>query len=100
MITCDIVKDLQPLYADGFASKESREAVRHHLAGCRECRRFYSEIGIRPASPPSSVKESKSKYLQLAKRLRQRTALMIGGAVIALCAAGALSILIKGDIKA
>ncbi len=39
--TCDVVTDLYPLYKDGLASADSREAIKEHLKECEECRNFY-----------------------------------------------------------
>ena len=37
-ISCDIIKDLLPLYHDGVCSNESRLIIEEHLAGCDSCR--------------------------------------------------------------
>ena len=36
-MTCDIIRDLLPLYAEGLASADSAAAVREHLDGCERC---------------------------------------------------------------
>ena len=40
-LTCDMITDLYPLYRDGLASSDSREAIRDHLKECEDCRNFY-----------------------------------------------------------
>lgn len=37
-ISCEIIKDLLPLYHDGVCSKESRAAVEEHLSHCESCK--------------------------------------------------------------
>ena len=37
MITCDIVQDLLPLYADGQASEASRQLIHEHIQQCEGC---------------------------------------------------------------
>lgn len=37
-VTCEIIRDLLPLYCDGVCSEESRELIRTHLHGCDKCR--------------------------------------------------------------
>ncbi len=37
-ISCEIIKDLLPLYHDGVCSKESRSAVEEHLSDCESCK--------------------------------------------------------------
>lgn len=36
-ITCDVIRDLLPLYADDVCSPGSRELVETHLYSCRDC---------------------------------------------------------------
>ncbi|MDO5558593.1 MAG: zf-HC2 domain-containing protein [Oscillospiraceae bacterium] len=36
-ITCDIVRDLLPLYHDGVCSQDSRQLVEEHLSSCERC---------------------------------------------------------------
>ena len=37
-ISCDIIKDLLPLYHDSICSEESKNAVEEHLKCCESCR--------------------------------------------------------------
>ena len=37
-LSCEIVRDLLPLYCDNACSEESRQAVEGHLQGCAGCR--------------------------------------------------------------
>jgi uncharacterized protein YpmB len=37
--TCDIIKDLLPLYLDNVCSEDSKRAVEEHIATCENCRR-------------------------------------------------------------
>ena len=36
-ITCDLIRDLLPLYRDGVCSDESKEIIREHLKSCENC---------------------------------------------------------------
>ena len=40
-LTCDMVTDLYPLYKDGLASPDTKEAIKEHLRECDACRNFY-----------------------------------------------------------
>ncbi|MBQ6262078.1 MAG: zf-HC2 domain-containing protein [Clostridia bacterium] len=40
-LTCDMVTDLYPLYKDGLASPDTRDAIKEHLKECDDCRNFY-----------------------------------------------------------
>lgn len=37
-VSCEIIKDLLPLYHDGVCSKESRAIIEEHLLECDSCR--------------------------------------------------------------
>lgn len=37
-ISCEIIKDLLPLYHDGVCSKDSKDMVEEHLQQCESCR--------------------------------------------------------------
>lgn len=37
-ISCEIIRDLLPLYMDGVCSEESRKAVDEHVRDCEKCR--------------------------------------------------------------
>lgn len=39
-VTCEIIEDLLPLYADNVCSEQSRRAVTEHLRACEKCRRL------------------------------------------------------------
>ena len=55
-ISCEICRDLIPLVQDSAASDDSRSAVLHHIAECRQCRALYSaELDL------SDVRESEPK---------------------------------------
>lgn len=43
-ISCDVIKDLLPLYYDQVCSSESRKIVEEHIAGCSNCRMELEKI--------------------------------------------------------
>ena len=43
-ITCEIVKDLLPLYVDDVLSEDSRMLVEEHIDGCSECRSYCEKL--------------------------------------------------------
>lgn len=43
-ISCDIAKDLIPLYIDGVLSKDSEDAVKEHLDGCKDCQKLIDNV--------------------------------------------------------
>jgi len=44
-ISCEIIKDLLPLYYDGVCSSESRALVEEHLAECDNCKSELLSMG-------------------------------------------------------
>lgn len=50
-ITCDIIKDLLPLYAEDLASGDTRKLVDDHLCGCDSCTKELVAIQKTPKVP-------------------------------------------------
>ena len=54
-LSCDIIRDLLPLYAEALASEDSRGAVEEHLCDCEECRsaleQLKSPVRVLPEEP-------------------------------------------------
>lgn len=44
MKTCNLVKDLIPLYVEELANEDSAELVKNHITECAECRSYYEMI--------------------------------------------------------
>lgn len=45
-VSCEVIKDLLPLYYDDVCSPESRKLVDEHLQTCKECTEALADIGI------------------------------------------------------
>ncbi|WMJ83745.1 DUF3955 domain-containing protein [Oscillospiraceae bacterium LTW-04] len=45
-ITCEVVRDLLPLYHDNVCSKDSRKIIEDHLSTCPQCRAELAQIDI------------------------------------------------------
>ena len=43
-VTCDVIKDLMPLYVDDVLSNDSQKLVEEHIAECDKCRELYKKI--------------------------------------------------------
>ena len=55
-MTCEVIRDLLPLCADGVASEESRAAVEEHIRTCDECRTLYESM-CKPVEAQEAPKE-------------------------------------------
>ena len=51
-LSCDIIRDLLPLYAEELASEDSQAAVREHLETCEECRSAFTDMKKSPVIIP------------------------------------------------
>ena len=43
-ISCDIIRDLLPLYKDSVCSSATKDMVEDHLSGCEGCREYYEQM--------------------------------------------------------
>ena len=59
-ITCSVIKDLLPLYADGVVSEDTRRIVAEHLENCADCRKIYESMTSQVAIPIESAKPLKN----------------------------------------
>lgn len=90
-MTCEIVKDLIPMYVDKTASEETSEAVRAHIKTCSDCRDFCrfcraAEDKLRYVKNDNiahfikekeAANEIEEKYASLSKKLKRRKTLHI-----------------------
>ena len=44
MLTCEVIKDLLPLYVDDVLSDDSHALVEAHIASCKECKRYHDRL--------------------------------------------------------
>jgi Predicted integral membrane protein len=58
--SCEIIKDLLPLYHDGVCSKESGIAVEEHLSHCESCKAEFNAIdeGLAVNTAEQNLKEA------------------------------------------
>ena len=61
-ISCNIIKDVLPLYLDGVVSEDTRQMVEEHLETCESCRKEASALKqdvVLPASKSVRIAETK-----------------------------------------
>lgn len=81
-ISCEVVRDLLPLYADDAVSDASRVLVEAHLEACESCRKVLEHCRAQVKIPPESTAAPLKK---VKRRQIRRIALAVLAAVI--CAA-------------
>lgn len=77
-LSCNIIKDLLPLYAEGMVSEDSREVVKEHLCGCAPCRDALAQLR-QETIVPSQTDTTPLAHLQ--EKIRRRRN---GAAVLAI----------------
>ncbi len=60
-ISCEIVRDLLPLYADDAVSDASRALVEAHLEACENCRKVLENCRAQVKIPPESTADPLKK---------------------------------------
>lgn len=72
IITCKVIEDLLPLYADGICSEDSRTVVEHHTAVCPECKAKMEAMTVKiekrekKATIDNPFKKVRNHYIKLA----------------------------------
>ncbi|MFZ7121833.1 MAG: zf-HC2 domain-containing protein [Eubacteriaceae bacterium] len=70
-LSCDIIKDLLPLYHDDVCSVESHIIIEEHLRECEECKTFLQNIDNDYFVKEDNRKEDQIRYKSL-KRLKKK----------------------------
>ena len=68
-LSCGVVRDLLPSYAEGLTGAESREAIEKHLQECADCRGVYARMSA-PEEPQENRAEEEREldYLRGVRR--------------------------------
>lgn len=78
-ITCDIIRDLLPLYAEDLTSEGSRKLVDDHLCGCDECAR---QLGVLKKTQVIPVDTEVKSLKRVGDTIRRRRVLAVLTAVM------------------
>ena len=54
-VSCEIIQDLLPLYAEGLASVPSQSLVEEHLTGCPDCTQRLEQLTAPPPLPDAAA---------------------------------------------
>ena len=89
-ISCDIIRDLLPLYKDSVCSNATKDMVEDHLSGCEGCREYYEQMsGELPQiasgeEGSSQIAEDWSFFKKTGQQLIYRQILFASAAVLLL----------------
>ncbi len=84
-ISCDIIKDVLPLYVDGVVSNATKEMVEEHLISCDSCRKeaeLLKQDIILPTSKNIQLSEAKI-FKKLKSHLRKKNVIILVSTILA-----------------
>lgn len=88
-ITCEVIKDLLPLYVDGVLSEDSRKLVEEHLQSCKECREYYDNLKDDDIEAKQEKAAGDKAALKRIRRKINMRKLLVGCVAALVVAAGA-----------
>lgn len=74
-ITCNVIRDLLPLYAEDMVSNDSKKLVDDHLRNCDKCTKELAEL-VRESKVPLDVEPASLKRVESTIRRRKILAVM------------------------
>ena len=75
-VSCDVIKDLIPLYAEDMLSEDSSKLVEEHLDACEECRKYLKELQEMKALPIETNTKPLIKFQQALQRKKWATIIL------------------------
>ena len=95
-LTCVVVGDLLPAYAEGLTAPETNQAVERHLAGCPDCAAKLAAMRAPEPEPTETAKEV--DYLKKVKRRSwKRVVLAVFLTLLVLTGAAAAKVFVIGS---
>lgn len=82
-ISCDLVKDLLPIYVDGLCSEESRNIINNHLDMCQECKDYHEKM--KGTEIVETLQAVNGTVLEHHRKKERKKLLCIVGIVIGAC---------------
>lgn len=73
-VSCNIIRDILPLYIDGAVCSETAELVEAHLSGCDDCRRKTEQMKADIDIPADAGSKKVLKRLKRSIRLKRAAA--------------------------
>ncbi len=90
-LSCGVVRDLLPSYAEGLTGEDSRAAIEKHLEECPDCREIYGRMTA-PETPAAAPEEQREvDYLRRLRRRGRRRVLLAIASVLLLAGIAAFT---------
>ena len=71
-VSCEVVRDLLPLVAEGIASRESGDLAQAHMTECPACKGLYEQMKTPPHLAVAEKEKSGDAFRSIKKELRKR----------------------------
>ena len=68
-ISCDVIRDLLPLYKDRVCSEKSMDLVEEHLPECEDCRRYLEAMDEELPPVKDELPRDARDFKKIANRL-------------------------------
>lgn len=83
-LSCNIIRDLLPVYCDGMASVDSIEAVEQHFNQCEDCKMIYEKMSGNLDTEQLREQDREIKELKKVKKVFNRKVIVAGitGAIV------------------
>ncbi len=82
-ISCDIIKDLLPLYIDDICSEQSKHLIDDHVTNCEKCRKILESSRTNILSTQLDVTSTDENTLQNPfLKVKRKQRIQVAGAVI------------------
>lgn len=71
--SCNMIRDLLPLYCDRVCSEDSAEAVQEHIGTCEECSKFYTAMRQSVSMDSAGYEQQQlASMRQVKKKIKKR----------------------------
>lgn len=96
-LSCAVVQDLLPAYAEGLTAPETNEAVERHLADCPDCAAHLAAMQAPETAEQEETGKEVDYFKTVRRRGRRRVALAVALTVLALIGVLAAMVFIIGS---
>lgn len=90
-LSCNIIRDLLPLYVEGLASEDTRKAVEEHIAACSACRKNLEKMS--KPEKKAAVEDIPVKKVKAALQRQRLKAIALTAVIILILAVSAIAYL-------
>lgn len=102
-VSCNIIKDLLPLYVEGLTSEDTNKLIEEHLAGCEDCRKLLADMTGgegNPDEPGEAPTPEEKEAIDFMKKSNRKLKRGVVFTVIAIFALFLCLVLARGFFRA